>query len=119
MATTKVTFTLDRGDVEFARRAAELSGLSVSAWVSRAMRRQALADDLPRQRRQPVPEIDWDTALAIHQADPNAVELLTRARAEFDRLAAAGDGEGAEALVAEAEQALDELRERRAGRAAR
>jgi hypothetical protein len=42
MATRKVTLSLDAAAVEFAERAAKQHGLSLSSWLSRAARREAV-----------------------------------------------------------------------------
>ncbi|MEU3270374.1 hypothetical protein ABZ639_05980 [Saccharomonospora sp. NPDC006951] len=42
MATRKVTLSLDEGALEFAERAAKAHGVSVSSWLSKAARREAV-----------------------------------------------------------------------------
>jgi hypothetical protein len=42
MATRKVTLSLDSGALEFAERAAKAHGISVSSWLSKAARREAV-----------------------------------------------------------------------------
>ncbi|WP_043537294.1 hypothetical protein [Saccharomonospora cyanea] len=42
MATRKVTVSLDDGVLAFAEQAAKAHGVSVSAWLSRAARREAV-----------------------------------------------------------------------------
>ncbi|MFF5990740.1 MULTISPECIES: hypothetical protein [Prauserella] len=42
MATRKVTLSLDAGALEFAERAAKAHGISVSSWLSKAARREAV-----------------------------------------------------------------------------
>lgn len=42
MATRKVTLSLDAGALEFAERAAKADGVSVSSWLSKAARREAV-----------------------------------------------------------------------------
>lgn len=42
MATRKVTLSLDTAAIEYAERAAKAHGLSLSAWLSRAARREAV-----------------------------------------------------------------------------
>jgi hypothetical protein len=42
MATRKVTLSLDSGALEFAERAAKAHGVSVSSWLSKAARREAV-----------------------------------------------------------------------------
>jgi hypothetical protein len=42
MATRKVTLSLDAAAVEFAERAARQHGISLSSWLSKAARREAV-----------------------------------------------------------------------------
>lgn len=50
MATTeKVSLSLDAGALLLARRAAEIDGLSLSAWMSRLVRRHAWESERPRR----------------------------------------------------------------------
>lgn len=42
MATRKITLSLDAAAVEFAERAAREHGISLSSWLSRAARREAV-----------------------------------------------------------------------------
>ncbi|EHR51093.1 hypothetical protein SacmaDRAFT_2855 [Saccharomonospora marina XMU15] len=42
MATRKVTLSLDASALEFAERAAKADGVSVSSWLSKAARREAV-----------------------------------------------------------------------------
>jgi hypothetical protein len=42
MATRKVTLSLDAAAVEYAERAAKAHGVSLSSWLSRAARREAV-----------------------------------------------------------------------------
>ncbi|WP_158883717.1 hypothetical protein [Amycolatopsis anabasis] len=42
MATRKVTLSLDAAALEFAERAAKAHGVSVSSWLSKAARREAV-----------------------------------------------------------------------------
>jgi len=42
MATRKVTLSLDTSAIEFAERAAKAHGVSLSAWLSKAARREAV-----------------------------------------------------------------------------
>lgn len=42
MATRKITLSLDAAAVEFAERAAKEHGISLSSWLSRAARREAV-----------------------------------------------------------------------------
>jgi len=49
MATTeKVSLSLDIGSLLLARRAAEIEGVSLSAWFSRLVRRHAWESERPR-----------------------------------------------------------------------
>lgn len=47
-STEKVSLSIDTGSLLLARRAAEIEGMSLSAWVSRLMRRHAWASQRPR-----------------------------------------------------------------------
>lgn len=42
MATRKVTLSLDASAIEYAERAAKARGLSLSSWLSKAARREAV-----------------------------------------------------------------------------
>lgn len=42
MATRKITLSLDAAAVEFAERAAKAHGISLSSWLSKAARREAV-----------------------------------------------------------------------------
>jgi len=42
MATRKVTLSLDTAAIEYAERAAKAHGISLSAWLSKAARREAV-----------------------------------------------------------------------------
>lgn len=42
MATRKVTLSLDASAIEYAERAAKANGLSLSSWLSKAARREAV-----------------------------------------------------------------------------
>lgn len=49
MATTeKISLSMDSGSLMLARRAAEIEGMSLSAWLSRLVRRHAWESDRPR-----------------------------------------------------------------------
>ncbi|MEV6443819.1 hypothetical protein [Amycolatopsis sp. NPDC051716] len=54
MATRKVTLSLDSGALEFAERAAKAHGISVSSWLSKAARREAVRTGYTPQRPEPV-----------------------------------------------------------------
>ena len=47
-STEKVSLSLDSGSLALARRAAEIEGLSLSAWTSRLVRRHAWESQRPR-----------------------------------------------------------------------
>ncbi|AXB42951.1 hypothetical protein [Amycolatopsis albispora] len=72
MATRKVTLSLDAGALEFAERAAKAHGISVSSWLSKAARREAV-------RTGYTPHTETKQAEALALADE-----LERARAEED-----------------------------------
>ncbi|WP_410597562.1 hypothetical protein [Amycolatopsis sp. lyj-23] len=54
MATRKVTLSLDSGALEFAERAAKAHGISVSSWLSKAARREAVRTGYTPQKPEPV-----------------------------------------------------------------
>ncbi|WP_033287499.1 hypothetical protein [Amycolatopsis jejuensis] len=56
MATRKVTLSLDSGALEFAERAAKAHGISVSSWLSKAARREAVRTGYTPQRPSAEPE---------------------------------------------------------------
>ncbi|MGH3926617.1 MAG: hypothetical protein ACRDSN_20470 [Pseudonocardiaceae bacterium] len=47
-STEKISLSLDTGALLLARRAAEIDGLSLSAWMSRLVRRHAWESERPR-----------------------------------------------------------------------
>lgn len=51
MATRKVTLSLDAAAVEFAERAAKQHGVSLSSWLSKAARREAVRTGYRPQAR--------------------------------------------------------------------
>jgi hypothetical protein len=53
MATRKVTLSLDSGALDFAERAAKAHGISVSSWLSKAARREAVRTGYTPQRPEP------------------------------------------------------------------
>lgn len=59
MASDRVTITLDKLTREFAEQQAKIVGVSLSAYISRAVRRQTLADSVRA-------EAEW---LAAHPAE--------------------------------------------------
>lgn len=73
MATRKVTLSLDSGALEFAERAAKAHGISVSSWLSKAARREAVRTGYTPQKPEPaVAESD--------EAELNAAEKDLRAQ---------------------------------------
>ncbi|MEV7037815.1 hypothetical protein [Amycolatopsis sp. NPDC051061] len=54
MATRKVTLSLDSGALEFAERAAKAHGISVSSWLSKAARREAVRTGYIPRKPEPV-----------------------------------------------------------------
>lgn len=54
MATRKVTLSLDSGALDFAERAAKAHGISVSSWLSKAARREAVRTGYTPQKPEPV-----------------------------------------------------------------
>lgn len=78
MATRKVTLSLDAGALEFAERAAKAHGISVSSWLSKAARREAVRTGYTPHPKQADPQTTpQDEALAL-------ADELERARAEED-----------------------------------
>ncbi|WP_153415307.1 hypothetical protein [Nocardia macrotermitis] len=74
MATRKVTLSLDAAAWSFAEQAAQRAGMSPSAWISRAARREAV-----RTGCGPVPE-DPAAVAAAEEAELAAAEELMRAQ---------------------------------------
>lgn len=72
-STEKISVSLDVGALVLARRAAEIDGLSLSAWLSRLIRRHAWESERPR----------------LGPDDRAAVDQRT---VELDELEAAGHG---------------------------
>ncbi|WP_344866236.1 hypothetical protein [Amycolatopsis ultiminotia] len=62
MATRKVTLSLDSGALEFAERAAKAHGISVSSWLSKAARREAVRTGYTPQRGQAASAAEADEA---------------------------------------------------------
>ncbi|WIX76187.1 hypothetical protein QRX50_32575 [Amycolatopsis carbonis] len=62
MATRKVTLSLDSGALEFAERAAKAHGISVSSWLSKAARREAVRTGYTPQQVPAAPAAEADEA---------------------------------------------------------
>jgi hypothetical protein len=62
MATRKVTLSLDSGALEFAERAARAHGISVSSWLSKAARREAVRTGYTPQQAPAAPGAESDEA---------------------------------------------------------
>ncbi len=62
MATRKVTLSLDSGALEFAERAAKAHGISVSSWLSKAARREAVRTGYTPQHAPVAPSAESDEA---------------------------------------------------------
>ncbi|SEO81123.1 hypothetical protein [Amycolatopsis saalfeldensis] len=62
MATRKVTLSLDSGALEFAERAARAHGISVSSWLSKAARREAVRTGYTPQHAPAAPAAESDEA---------------------------------------------------------
>lgn len=74
MATTeKISLSLDTGALFLARRAAEIDGLSLSAWMSRLVRRHAWESQRPRL-----------TAEQQHRADKQTTAADEREEAQHE-----------------------------------
>ena len=79
MATTeKISLSLDTGAVFLARRAAEIDGLSLSAWMSRLVHRHAWESQRPRLTAEQQRRADEQTAAADEQEDAVHQENLRR-----------------------------------------
>ncbi|MGH3718432.1 MAG: hypothetical protein ACRDRI_06220 [Pseudonocardiaceae bacterium] len=79
-ATEKISLSLDAGAVFLARRAAEIDGLSVSAWMSRLVHRHAWESQRPRLTAEQQARADEQTAVA-DQREEAAHEEHRRRRA--------------------------------------
>ncbi|MEC3979351.1 hypothetical protein [Amycolatopsis sp. H20-H5] len=75
MATRKVTLSLDSGALEFAERAAKAHGISVSSWLSKAARREAVRTGYTPQAVAPV-----EAAADSDEAERTAAEEDLRAQ---------------------------------------
>ncbi|MET9002489.1 MULTISPECIES: hypothetical protein [Amycolatopsis] len=73
MATRKVTLSLDSGALEFAERAAKAHGISVSSWLSKAARREAVRTGYTPQKPEPA-------AAESDEAERSAAEKDLRAQ---------------------------------------
>ncbi|WP_410670024.1 hypothetical protein [Amycolatopsis sp. cmx-4-68] len=73
MATRKVTLSLDSGALEFAERAAKAHGISVSSWLSKAARREAVRTGYTPQKPEPV-------VAELDEAERTAAEKDLRAQ---------------------------------------
>ncbi|WP_216204694.1 hypothetical protein [Amycolatopsis aidingensis] len=82
MATRKVTLSLDTSALEFAERAAKADGISVSSWLSKAARREAVRTGYtPVCTRRGVPEGTEGTEVAAaDEAEVAAAEAELRAQ---------------------------------------
>lgn len=76
MATRKVTLSLDESAWSFAEQAAERAGMSPSAWISKAARREAVRTGVG-----PVPGLaDVTAEAAADTAEQQAAEEAMRAQ---------------------------------------
>ncbi|HKS49188.1 MAG TPA: DUF6364 family protein [Amycolatopsis sp.] len=75
MATRKVTLSLDAAAVEFAERAAKQHGISLSSWLSKAARREAVRTGHQRPAR----TADAEELAAADEAERTAAEAELRA----------------------------------------
>jgi hypothetical protein len=66
-ATEKVSLSLDAGALLLARRAAEIDGLSLSAWISRLVRRHAWESERPRLTTDQQAAVDQQTVTVDEQ----------------------------------------------------
>lgn len=73
-STEKISLSLDSGALLLARRAAEIDGMSLSAWMSRLVRRHAWESERPRLTPQEQARADEQTArdddqeIALHES---------------------------------------------------
>jgi hypothetical protein len=75
MATRKVTLSLDAAAVEYAERAAKAHGVSLSSWLSRAARREAVRTGY----RAPAPPADHPALAAADETEVAFAEKELRA----------------------------------------
>jgi len=61
-STEKISLSLDSGSLLLARRAAEIEGVSLSAWLSRLVRRHAWESERPRLRGDEQARVDEHVA---------------------------------------------------------
>jgi hypothetical protein len=66
-ATEKVSLSLDAGALLLARRAADIDGLSLSAWISRLVRRHAWESQRPRLSADQQAAVDQQTVTVDEQ----------------------------------------------------
>jgi hypothetical protein len=76
MATRKVTLSLDSGALEFAERAAKAHGISVSSWLSKAARREAVRTGYTPHKPGPATQPDAES----DEAERSAAEKDLRAQ---------------------------------------
>lgn len=74
MATRKVTLSLDAAAVEYAERAAKAHGISLSSWLSKAARREAV-----RTGYRPRPAATVQELASADEAEVAAAEKELRA----------------------------------------
>ncbi|GAB3483136.1 hypothetical protein [Amycolatopsis cihanbeyliensis] len=79
MATRKVTLSLDTSALEFAERAAKADGISVSSWLSKAARREAVRTGYTQRCTRPGAPDGTDLA-ASDEAELAAAEAELRAQ---------------------------------------
>ncbi|MCG3754577.1 MULTISPECIES: hypothetical protein [Amycolatopsis] len=77
MATRKVTLSLDTGALEYAERAAKAHGISVSSWLSKAARREAVRTGYTPQRAPVAPAA---SSAEADEAERAAAEKEMRAQ---------------------------------------
>jgi hypothetical protein len=75
MATRKVTLSLDTAAIEFAERAAKAHGISLSSWLSKAARREAVRTGY----RPPARPVKAEELAAADEAEIAAAEEEMRA----------------------------------------
>lgn len=77
MATRKVTLSLDASAVEYAERAAKAHGLSLSSWLSKAARREAVRTGYSPPSASPM--ADAESQAAADEAELAAAQKELRA----------------------------------------
>jgi hypothetical protein len=78
-STEKISLSLDAGAAFLARRAAEIDGLSLSAWMSRLVRRHAWESQRPRLTAEQQRRADEQTAAEDEREEAQQEDRRRRA----------------------------------------